>query len=206
MANLSYGEELPQDDAARKLVGALTDYGSSVNAFVALRGVNLQIQNAEPVADLAVAQDTHDALNANANLQVGDADVAADHPVPVEIVAVSGSGAGQEPMANSLPVVLASNQSAVRVTAAPDLGQIWFFAAAVTNVAVAIAALVGAVKLLIYNNSGATIYIGDVASVTTANGYPIPAGGSLALDTSGVAWGAIAASAGPHDVRVLELA
>lgn len=55
----------------------------------------------------------------------------------------------------------------------------------------------------IYNNGTAPIYIGFDLNVTTANGFPIPAGASIAVSASGLQQlFAISGTAG-QDVRVL---
>jgi len=67
-------------------------------------------------------------------------------------------------------------------------------------------------RLAIFNNGSAAIFIGD-ATVTTANGFPVPAGQSFSVSANdmgpadllfGGAWYAIVA-ASTNDVRVLEL-
>lgn len=64
----------------------------SINAVVT--ATDLDIRNLSSATDsVEVLQDTHDDLNANANLQVGDVDVSATNPVPV---AITGDQVGDE--------------------------------------------------------------------------------------------------------------
>lgn len=74
-----------------------------------------------------VTQAAHDNLNANTNLQVGNVDVANGNPVPVSdaggsltvdgAVAISSlPNEGQQTMANSISIAVASDQSAVPVS------------------------------------------------------------------------------------------
>jgi hypothetical protein len=58
---------------------------------------------------------------------------------------------------------------------------------------------------LIYNNGSQTVYLGKDATVTTANGMPLPSGASLADDRSADAYWAIVAS-GTGDLRIIEVA
>lgn len=55
-----------------------------------------------------------------------------------------------------------------------------------------------------YNNGSATIFIGK-DDVTTANGFPVPAGASFTDEFSMDAWYGIVAS-GTEEMRVLEVA
>ena len=58
-------------------------------------------------------------------------------------------------------------------------------------------------SIIIYNNSGSTtIYVGGDNSVTTVTGMPVPAGGSLTLNTSDEVWAITAA--GTADIRITE--
>lgn len=60
-------------------------------------------------------------------------------------------------------------------------------------------------SIAIANEGSVTVFVGVDSSVTTANGFPIPAGGSLSDDQSTDAWFGIVAS-GTADVRVIEVA
>jgi hypothetical protein len=53
MADLTYAEQLPIDDAGKKLFAVLVDNGG-VNEFTAVRGGNRSTQNGEIVADMHV--------------------------------------------------------------------------------------------------------------------------------------------------------
>lgn len=54
MADLAYGEQLPVDDASKKIFAALVDNGG-VNEFTAIAGTNRRTQNGEIVADMNVS-------------------------------------------------------------------------------------------------------------------------------------------------------
>ena len=58
------------------------------------------------------------------------------------------------------------------------------------------------VEAILQNNGANPIFIGFDVSVTTANGWPIPAGGVLVLNTSHEISAIVAA--GTEDLRVLE--
>jgi len=74
--------------------------------------------------DLDVVQSTHDNLNLNANIQVADTDVSNGNPVPISDAGGSvtidstqlPSSLGQKTMANSFPIVIASDQTAVPIS------------------------------------------------------------------------------------------
>ena len=51
MADLTYGEQIPVDDASKKFLGALVDNGG-VNEFTAIAGDNRRLINGEPVVDM----------------------------------------------------------------------------------------------------------------------------------------------------------
>jgi hypothetical protein len=53
MADLTYAEQLPVDNAGKKLFAALVDNGG-VNEFTAVGGINRRTQNGEVVADMDV--------------------------------------------------------------------------------------------------------------------------------------------------------
>lgn len=48
--------------------------------------ISLTDQSGQPAGGMEVIQDTHDDLNANVNLQVGDTDVSDSNPVPIDDV------------------------------------------------------------------------------------------------------------------------
>jgi hypothetical protein len=79
--------------------------------------------------------------------------------------------------------------------------------ASVTNAAAAIvAASAGRQSLLIQNNSATDFFVGTDASVTTANGVKVAKGGSIEVKIGqNINLFAIAASAGPHNARYLQL-
>lgn len=58
-------------------------------------------------------------------------------------------------------------------------------------------------SVAVYNNGTAIVYVGDSA-VTTATGFPIAVGGAMSfdIDTTEGLYGR--ATAGTHDVRVIE--
>lgn len=71
-----------------------------------------------------------------------------------------------------------------------------------TTAATLIAARETRKRLIITNNSNVTVYVGP-ATVTTANGYPIPVGYTLVLYTTALVQ-AIVASTAAADVAVTE--
>lgn len=81
-------------------------------------------------------------------------------------------------------------------------------AVSITTTATDIAAtdLANRKRILVQNVSGAKIYLGKDATVTTSNGIELPAGGSIELDIGpGINLHGIALS-GTREVRVMELA
>lgn len=72
------------DYAALKVNAAGALYVSISNASIAVTATDLDIRDLDSAQDsIEVLQATHDNLNANANIQVGNADVANGNPVPV---------------------------------------------------------------------------------------------------------------------------
>lgn len=72
------------DYAALKVNAAGALYVSISNASIAVTATDLDIRDLSSAQDsVEVLQATHDNLNANANIQVGNADVANGNPVPV---------------------------------------------------------------------------------------------------------------------------
>lgn len=59
-------------------------------------------------------------------------------------------------------------------------------------------------RALISNNGAQTVYLGKDATLTTANGLPLPAGASLDDDASTDPWWAVTAS-GTGDLRICEV-
>jgi hypothetical protein len=53
MADLTYGEQLPVDDASKKFLGVVVNNGGA-NEFAAIGGENRRSQNGEIVADMAI--------------------------------------------------------------------------------------------------------------------------------------------------------
>lgn len=78
------------DYAAFKVNAAGALYVSITNASIAVTATDLDIRDLTSVSDsVAVLQATHDNLNLNANIQVGNADVANGNPVPISDAAGS---------------------------------------------------------------------------------------------------------------------
>lgn len=60
--------------------------------------------------------------------------------------------------------------------------------------------------LAVYNNGAATVFLGHSSGVTTANGYPLAAGGQVSVQFDSASqglWGIVAS--GTVEVRTLEL-
>lgn len=93
-----------------------------------------------------------------------------------------GNPNGQATMANSAPMVIASNQSAVPVSQAPTLSAAALISGqqAVTGSAVALPSQAVTRTPCILNITGGTqtIYVGP-SGVTTGNGFPIAVGGAF---------------------------
>jgi len=74
----------PTTDANRLAIDSSGRPTVNVNGTVTVSASDLDIRDLTSASDsVEVLQDTHDDLNANANLQVGNADVANGNPVPV---------------------------------------------------------------------------------------------------------------------------
>jgi hypothetical protein len=119
---------------------------------------------------------------------------------------VSDLDYGQETMAGSLPVVIASDQSAVAVTPASLAVAVAVAAVTVGTSAAALpaSALANRRTVTVYNNGSATIFLGP-SGVLTTTGLPVTAGSAFSLDlAAGVVLYGISGSAG-QDVRVLEV-
>lgn len=56
--------------------------------------------------------------------------------------------------------------------------------AATTSAALAVAGAMGRDTVTLYNAGSATAYIGNSNAVTTANGFPIPAGGAITMEAT----------------------
>jgi hypothetical protein len=104
--------------------------------------------------------------------------------------------AGQQTMANSMPVAIASNQAAVPVTGNKPVGPATIAVAQVTigtSAAQIVAARTGAVgtgrcSVTLNNTGAATIFVGP-SGVTTTTGFPIAAGEIFSFDTTAAMFG-----------------
>jgi hypothetical protein len=78
-------------------------------------------------------------------------------------------------------------------------------AAPTTSATLVLAANTSRKTATIYNNGSVTVYLGKDATVTTANGLPLPVGATLEDDSTTSAWYGITAS-GTGDLRIVEVA
>ena len=107
----AYGDGLPTDSGSKKFLGVLSDNGGA-NDFVAIKGANRATQNAEVVADMAVASTAEGATTDAAVITDADGTLSAKLRGLVKwAFERMPASLGQKAMAASLPVVLASDQS-----------------------------------------------------------------------------------------------
>lgn len=197
--------------------------------------VDLDIRDLDSASDsVEVFQATHDNLNLNANLQVGDADVANGNPVPVsdaggsitvdavdfdirDLTAVSDSVASH--LFDGAGTALTS--TLVGADQALDVNLVQAVDPATANTAIASAAntlaaadtaqdvvaspLANRKYLNILNADNKRIYVG-ASGVTAANGYPISPRGSMMLRLgSAVDIEFVGSSGETPQIRTLEL-
>lgn len=55
---------------------------------------------------------------------------------------------------------------------------------------------------LLYNSGSTTVYVGNSANVTASNGFPIPAGGSLTMETTSDIYGITSSGTGSISILV----
>ena len=114
---------------------------------------------------------------------------------------------GQKTSANSFPVVIASDQTAIPVTQTPAgfAGTVKDSQVAMSTTAAAIPTtpLASRKTLQIQNNTAGVLYLGG-ASVTTTTGFQIQAGDSESIDLgSAVIYGVLASGSG--NINILEI-
>lgn len=193
-------------------VATIIDDASVKRVAVQLNETNLLAFKTENDANLnAIEADIEstntklDAANASLDAIESDVDVIRQQQVDgtqrVKIDSWIGSTAptvGQKTMANSVPVVLASDQTNLNTSVISQ-------AVSVTNVATKLPTsnLANRKILVLYNNSGKIVEIGG-ASVTYGNGLPIDSKQTLVLEVSALVdvYGIV--NSGSADMRILE--
>lgn len=151
--------------------------------------------------------DSIGALWTHPTSQVADDDAFSEKPL-----AIAGKAFGA---ASALAALSASGDKSnllmdlyrrVYINDAPNIGAVSTAAAVTNSSASLVTAMAGRTRILVQNQSASkSIFLG-ASGVTTSTGIEVTKGGTLALELGqGVALFAIAATAGPHDVRVLEL-
>lgn len=191
----------------------------SINATIS--ATDLDIRDLSQATDsVSVFQATHDNLNLNANLQVGDADVANGNPVPISdagasitVDAVDFDIRDLTHASDSVKVgdgtdFLAINADGSINTSVAGTSTINTEAATVTTTAAEVLAspLAGRRFVTIQNKGSQSVFILDSAGTAKTDGIEVPKNASATYEFGENVNIFLVADSGSQDVRLLEIA
>jgi len=135
---LADGHNVTVDNGSGGAAVNIQDGGNTitVDGAVTVSATDLDIRDLTSASDsVSVLQATHDSLNLNANIQVGDSDVAAGNPVPTNEVEPTGVNGGDVAVGTSeVEMTFSGTTQSLMIQSDPDnTGKVWVGNTGITN-------------------------------------------------------------------------